>query len=603
MLCLYLFFWRVGSARLFDMDEGLYVTCARVMAISGDWVTPRLNLRPHNNPAQTTVPFFEKPILTYWAAAGSFKLFGISEQSARLPAATASLIATFLIVWAGSRWLGRGPGLFAGLVYAISPMIIVDARQMTTDSLLTLWFLLAMIAVRERRPFLFAVSCALGVLTKGVIGLLLPLLVIAVLQAARAMTAGWHGQPFKLLRMPPGHECLRYLLAALLFLAIAVPWHVAIYKAGGHDANGRTWVAEYLIRQHIGRFKGLDVVHNAPIFTYVGYFLIGFFPWACFTPFAFRLPPRTDRLAETCAPRPNDAPTETRRFLLCWFWTVFGFFSLSAAKLPTYIVPAYPAAALMVGQWLDRIWRSFCGAGAEGRLPSPPELGAGGRAVARAPEPFSRQLTIGASVALATAALLLLVALIVPAATKARPVMPEPLAQLVILITLTLALGCLAGWLLLRRSIRGPIWFPLGISALALSVMVTIGITVGLGYPILNTYLLGPYQDLAMRARPDARLGSPVVFYSFGDRRPSMSYYARDYSPIERKETPLLPFLEQLLPEQRTTDVITLRSTFEHQLREELVRAHWSVELIGIRDSGLATWILLRIRPPVQPAH
>src|SRR5690349_14806642 len=109
LLCLFLFFWRLGSARLFDMDEGFYVTCARVMAISGDWVTPRLNVRPHSNPAETTVPFYEKPILTYWAAASSFKLFGISEQSARLPAAVASLMATFLIVWAGSRWIGRGP--------------------------------------------------------------------------------------------------------------------------------------------------------------------------------------------------------------------------------------------------------------------------------------------------------------------------------------------------------------------------------------------------------------------------------------------------------------------------------------------------------------
>jgi 4-amino-4-deoxy-L-arabinose transferase-like glycosyltransferase len=65
LLCLFLFFWRLGAARLFDMDEGFYVSCARQMTISGDWITPRLNVRPHDRPTADTVPFFEKPILTY----------------------------------------------------------------------------------------------------------------------------------------------------------------------------------------------------------------------------------------------------------------------------------------------------------------------------------------------------------------------------------------------------------------------------------------------------------------------------------------------------------------------------------------------------------
>jgi hypothetical protein len=124
-----------------------------------------------------------------------------------------------------------------------------------------------------------------------------------------------------------------------------------------------------------------------------------------------------------------------------------------------------------------------------------------------------------------------------------------------------------------------------------------------LGYPIINRYLLAPYQDLAARARPDAMAGDPVVYYDFGDRRPSMSYYAADYSPIERKEAPLLPFLSQLLHVQKTTDVITLRSTYEKQLQSELAAARWKVELIGLRDSGLATWILLRIHPPGEAAR
>src|ERR1051326_7407960 len=93
LLSLFLFFWRLGDARLFDLDEGLYVTAARNMAVSGDFTVPRLNSRPHDRPRETTVPFFEKPILVYWVSAASMRAFGISEAAARLPVALASLLA------------------------------------------------------------------------------------------------------------------------------------------------------------------------------------------------------------------------------------------------------------------------------------------------------------------------------------------------------------------------------------------------------------------------------------------------------------------------------------------------------------------------------
>jgi 4-amino-4-deoxy-L-arabinose transferase-like glycosyltransferase len=619
LLCLFLFFWRLGAARLFDMDEGFYVTCARQMVVTGDYVTPRLNVRPHDRPNETTVPFYEKPILTYWASAAALRVFGNSEGAARLPVACASLAATFLIVWAGTRWIGRRAALIAGLVYATAPMVVLDGRQMTTDALLTLWFLIAMAAHWERRPLLFSTACAFGVLTKGIIGLLLPLLVLGVLHTVRVVSAGWHGQPFSWVPRLSRRDWLRLVLSGALFLVIAVPWHIAILKAGGHDANGRTWVQEYIIRQHLGRFKGLDSHHNAPIFTYFGYFLIGFFPWACFTPFAFRFPPRRDELAVTCAPRPNDRPTETRRFLLCWFWTVFGFFSLSAAKLPTYIVPAYPAAALMVGHWLERVLKKSR-VGHRGDRHQPRAARAGGmRAVAKPTDEVGgttgdpiggdpsyvanerlilyRQLYLGTSVALGTATLLLIAALLVPAVTRSHPVMPEAIAELTVILTLVTALGCLAAWLCMRRASRGAGWALAGIWSLAGTITLLIGLVAGPGYRVVNRWLLSPYQDLAILARPDAHRGAAVVYYDIGDRRPSMLYYARDYSPLERKEEdPLLPFLERYLPaDQTAADVVTLRRAFDSHLRQELDTAHWGVEMPGMRDSGLDTWILLRI--------
>ena len=103
---------------------------------------------------------------------------------------------------------------------------------------------------------------------------------------------------------------MQLALGLLLFLVITLPWHVAILKAGGRDAEGRTWVQEYLIRQHVGRFKGKDTVHNAPPPTYIGYFLIGFFPWACFTPWRrWPGPSRRPARARTRCPTAWRRPT------------------------------------------------------------------------------------------------------------------------------------------------------------------------------------------------------------------------------------------------------------------------------------------------------
>ena len=597
VLCLFLFFWRLGDARLFDLDEGIYVSSARNMAISSDYVTPHLNSRPHERPDQTMVPFFEKPILVYWLSAASLRTFGISEGAARLPVAVASLLATLAVVTAGWRWFGRRAGLLAGLVYATAPMTVLDARQMTTDALLVLWFLLAMIAFAEKRPILFWTACALAVLTKGIVGLLLPGLVIGCFSLSVRFLVRRRQQTISPLHPARRGRAVSHAIGVLLFLCIVVPWHVAISRSGGRDLNGRTWAQEYLVNQHVGRFKGLDKHHNAPPPTYIAYFLIGFFPWACFVPFALsqtdrgweatgegsegseraKVSSELDRRVPIRQPQPgNDRPPRATiiLFLKCWFWTVFLFFSASAAKLPTYIVPLYPAAALMVGTWFD--W----------------QLGQKDRFR------LSKGLKFGAHAAVVTSVLLAAVALLLPSFTRNHPVMPLDAAGLTQWITLALAFGCLAGYTCLRRTGLTAGRLRAGIFTLAATMTLVVGVIAGPGYAVANRWIFGPYQDLAMLARPDAKRGIPIIYYAFGDRRPSMLFYARDYSPLERKETPLLPFLRPYLsPSQPAADVITLRSTYEKQLKPELQSAGWRGDRIATRNSGIAVWYLLRVRP------
>lgn len=603
LLSLFICFWRLGSVPLFDLDEALYVTCARQMLLSGDYTTPRLNSHPPDRPAEATVPFFEKPILVYWMAAGAMRLFGMSEGAVRIPVACAALITTGLIVLAGRRWFGWRAGLLAGLTFVTAPMTVIDARQMTTDGLLVLWYTLAMFAFAETSvketsrnklpegqvshsvlPYpvpIFWIACALAILTKGAIGLLLPSIVIGVwllwgrLQlrirsASILVRFRWKSLHAGLIRI----GALRPLVGLLLLIVIAAPWHIAVSRAGGRDALGHTFVEEYIGRQHIGRFRGGDKVHNAPLPTYIVFFLIGFFPWSCFAPAALLSVRRKTGATTLISPDADGADStepdmEARiGFLRVWFWTIFVFFSISAAKLPTYIAPAYPAAALLVGRWLDL-------------------------ALARSQSRtvFSR----GAAVTACIGGLLCLVAVFAPRLAPPNSPIPGEVVTLALTLSLTLALGCTAAWAAVRfasqnKSVR------MGIILLTTTMLVLYGIMVTEGYSIARRFLIEPYQQLAASANQEAAAGVPVVFYHIIPRRPSMLFYA-NYSAYERKETPLLPYLSPLLkgPVKQAL-VITSSRSLDQVLLPELNQAigvRYRVEQTAGNDRD--GWVKIRI--------
>ena len=629
ILCLFLFFWRLGGVPLFDLDEALYVTGARQMVLSGDIVTPRLNSRPLNRPNEQVVPFFEKPILVYWACAASLRAFGMSEGAARLPVALAALLTTGLVAFAGTRWFGRRAGLLAAAVYATAPMTLVDARQMTTDGLLVLWFTLALLAFYElhsrhalrgkplpyalfphrftRIPLLlvigFWLACALAVLTKGAVGLLIPALVISayLLFDRFAALVGWgDGQGFRfriigklrsLASLAGGVKRLRPLLGLLIVVILTAPWHLAIWRTKDRDAEGRTWTQEYIVRQHIGRFKGLDTVHNAPLPSYFVYFLFGFFPWACFAPAAFRRPgllpggdrkpPRPDRkivgfrlqvsapetlTAEGLSPKASHV-IATTDFLRVWFWTIFLFFTIGAAKLPTYVVPCYPAAALLTGLWLDRALRET-----------------------------RRALAGGALAAMIVAGILVIGALLAPRLVPADRPIPAEMVQAVRHITLLLLLGCGAAWLCLRWRGQEERGRKAGVGLLAATMVGLIALGTSEGYSVAKRYVLGPYQRAAAAARRDAVAGVPVVFYHIIPRRPSMLYYG-GYSPLERKEEPLLPFLKlQLTAPTFEADVLTAGDIYAGELQNELRQApEWTATVLDREGTERGGWVLVRL--------
>ncbi len=573
IICAFTFFWRLGSAPLFDLDEGLYVSCSRQMVLSGDYVTPRLNTRQSVPPYASPTPFFEKPIMVYWLSAGAQRLFGISEWTARLPVALLSLGATLLVAYMGSQWFGRRAGFFAGVLYALAPMTIVDSRQMTTDALLVFWLLLVLFAFTRllgvgKSPklsargewgyaalFWFAIASAL--LTKGAVAILLPGLIILIFLGMTTKERGFE----KWKRVGRRLKSLKLVFGLILLALIAAPWHFAIAQRGERDMDGRTFIQEYIVRQHIGRFRGSDKVHNAPPYTYIGYFLMGFFPWGSFAPVAFRR-----RLPDGEHDSKEDEPY---LFLLVWFWTIFVFFSLSAAKLPTYITPIYPAAGLLLGRWFNR------------------SLEGGADRALRGGMFLAVFVTIGMRIGVELSP------------RFARPGNPVPLDVLTLgrHATDILMVGSFLAWFCLLWITRTRHARRLGIAIMAVTMFLFTGLFVTEGYAFLSRSVLGPYQRLAQQANALAAQGVPVVYYQVDPRRPSMLYYST-YAPYERKERPLSPLLLPLLLQNPKTGVLVI--TKEQEYRKRLLaeisgQAELQMELMARDGAGQEGWVLTRI--------
>ncbi len=324
-----LFGYELGGRALWNPDEGRYAEIPREMAESGDYVTPRLNY----------VKYFEKPVLFYWLQAGSIKLFGVNEWSLRLWTALFATFGCLAVYVAGRRLYNRRAGWLAAGVLATTPLydflggaITLD---MTVSVLMTMALLAFLLGVREppgtnRRWWLygFYALCALAVLTKGLIGIVIPGMVIG---AWILLLGEW-----RLLReiyLPTG---------LLLFLAIAAPWHVLAARANPE------FLQFYFVHEHFQRY--LTTVHSRyqPVWYFAVVLLAGMYPWSAFVFQALK-----DALPNAWRERRKHRETW---FLVLWAGLVFVFFSASKSKLIPYILPVLPPLALLCGRYFARAW-------------------------------------------------------------------------------------------------------------------------------------------------------------------------------------------------------------------------------------------------------
>ncbi len=316
-----LWFGTIDYRKLIKPDEGRYAEIPREMVASGDWLTPRLN----------GIKYFEKPALQYWATATAFTLFGEYHWTARLWSAATGFLGVLAAWFAARRLWGRDAALYAAAVLGGSLFYSLIGHVNTLDMGVSFFLSAAVFAFvlaqrdpatpTENRSYMLGawLALALAVLSKGLIGLLLP--------AATVVLYSLWQRDFGLWRR------LHLLAGLALLIAVTAPWFVAVSAANPEFARF------FFIHEHFERF--LTKVHGRyqPIWYFLPILLAGMLPWLVSL---FSAPWRAAR-------RDPAVRFQPRRFLLVWVAVVFCFFSLSDSKLASYILPLFPALAALIG--------------------------------------------------------------------------------------------------------------------------------------------------------------------------------------------------------------------------------------------------------------
>ncbi|HJR75615.1 MAG TPA: glycosyltransferase family 39 protein [Nitrospiraceae bacterium] len=342
-----LFFLGLGSMGLTDRDEGRNAEAGREMYEQGQWISPTFNYEPR----------FAKPVFVYWLMSLSYHLFGVTELAARLPSAIAGMSLIFLQYVFLTRCRGSAVGLFGAAMLLLNVEIVGLGRMALTDSVLNVFVTLALFGfwlgyhgdgASRHWLWLFYIGMALATLTKGPIGVLIPLITVAgYLSLVRDWRRFWaRGYP---------------LAGMALCLLLATPWYVAMLMIHGdhYTTSAQT--------DTVGRFLGAMEGHGGTPLFYIPILIVGFFPWSGWLPFAWYRAFTSWRAARKQNPADPHGNSSRSLFThgtplddrLDWFaavWLTAGlvFFSLSSTRLPHYIAPLFPAAAILTASFWHR---------------------------------------------------------------------------------------------------------------------------------------------------------------------------------------------------------------------------------------------------------
>ncbi|MGD8573434.1 MAG: glycosyltransferase family 39 protein [Gammaproteobacteria bacterium] len=323
-----IWFVNANQRDLFKTDEGRYAEIPREMLATGDWVTPHLD----------GFKYLEKPPLHYWATATAYALFGQHNWTARLWTNLTGLLSILLAGWAGWRLFGREAGVAGALMLTGAPYFSMLGHVNTLDMGLTFFmslnlfgFMLAQrdgATEREQRGWMYAswAGAALAVLTKGLVGIVLPGLVLAVYVVLR--------RDWRLIRR------MHWPGGLVIFGALTLPWFILAAM------RNPQFLWFFFIHEHLERY--LTTIHDRmePWWYFLPILLAGFVAWW----------PQAWASWRAVRIRPAAQPGTLAPRLLLWLWVglIVVFFSFSDSKLPDYILPVFPALAVLAGEGLMR---------------------------------------------------------------------------------------------------------------------------------------------------------------------------------------------------------------------------------------------------------
>jgi 4-amino-4-deoxy-L-arabinose transferase-like glycosyltransferase len=325
-----IWFANLEYRKLIRPDEGRYAEIPREMVASGDWVTPRLN----------DLKYFEKPPLQYWATATAYEVFGEHHWTSRLWTALTGFAGILLVWFAGLRLFGREAANYAAILLSSSMLYVLMGHINTLDMGVTFFLTLGISALslgqtqddkKIQRNWMLLAWAALGlaVLSKGLIGFVLPGAALFVYMVVQ--------RDFSALKR------MHWLSGLAVFLLISVPWFYLVMKANPE------FFQRFFIYEHYTRFTTKELGRYQPWYYFIPILLAGALPW---TVLMF------DMLLKTVfgsAPERGSKLPETfnaARFLLLWAVFIYLFFTVSGSKLPSYLLPMFPALALLMGRQL-----------------------------------------------------------------------------------------------------------------------------------------------------------------------------------------------------------------------------------------------------------
>jgi 4-amino-4-deoxy-L-arabinose transferase-like glycosyltransferase len=332
-----LFFVRLDSIGITDPGEAYYAEAGREMIESGDYIVPHLNYQI----------YFSKPILTFWIMAFAYKVFGVSEFSARILFAVLILLLTVASYWVARRIRNWRCGLMAGLITATTPLLIAVAKLSPIDVAFTCFWDLAMFALIFTFCFeqyawpVFYMALALATLTKGPAALVLAGLAVAVFVVTERPSM--HVLIERWRRLHP-------FLGVLLFAAMCLPWYIAV----GRATNG-LFPKVFFLYENLARFQGYTNLAHTTWYHYLIVLLYGFFPWVLFLiPSVGPAWRKSQHLESLVSAQPaSEAQHSALLFLISLSATVLLFFSLSHTQLDTYLLPAVAPMAVLIANYFE----------------------------------------------------------------------------------------------------------------------------------------------------------------------------------------------------------------------------------------------------------